>query len=338
MTKKRILLFAGAAVALALLWKGFGAVNGDALEVTRPVRGDAVQAVYATGTVEASVMMPIAARTGARLMALNVDEGSEVTEGQVLAQLEDDDLLHTLEQLKAREDYTRKEYERATSLIKKKFISAEELDRARSEWEAASASVRAAEAQASYLRLVAPADGRIIKRDGEVGQMIPANQPVFWLSCCAPLRISAEVDEEDIALVQPGKPVLIRADAFPGKTFNGKVQSITPKGDPVARSYRVRIEFAEETPLLIGMTAETNIIVREDKGALLVPAGALDGDTVWRVEDGNLKKVPVMAGARGEKQAAIVSGISEQDRIVVRADARLKEGESVRTRLVDQTP
>ena len=57
--------------------------------------------------------------------------------------------------------------------------------------------------------------------------------------------------------------MLIRADAFAGKVFHGRVQSITPMGDAVARSYRVRIELAEDTPLLIGMTAETNIIIAE---------------------------------------------------------------------------
>src|SRR5690606_24661917 len=152
------------------------------------------------------------------------------------------------------------------------------MQKTRSEWEAARAASEKAAAAVSFMKLIAPEAGRIIRRDGESGQLIPANQPVFWLSCCAPLRVSAEVDEEDIARVQPGQKVLIRADAFPGKTYEGKVQSITPKGDPVTRTYRVRIALVEETPLLIGMTAETNIILRENEHALLIPASALDKD------------------------------------------------------------
>lgn len=89
------------------------------------------------------------------------------------------------------------------------------------------------------------------------------------------LRVSAEVDEEDIVLVRVGQKVLIRSDAFPNQIFYGRVKSITPKGDPIARSYRVRINFSENNPLLIGMTAETNIIVHEKKNALLLPVSSI---------------------------------------------------------------
>src|SRR6185437_1967818 len=147
------------------------------------------------------------------------------------------------------------------------------------------------------LKLVAPADGRIIRRDGEIGQLIAANQTVFWLSC-APVRVSAEVDEEDIARVKPGQPVLLRADAFPGRIFDGTVESITPKGDPIARSYRVRISLAAGTPLMIGMTAETNIILRRDEHALLLPAGTVTQDMVWVVDNDRLVRRKVTVGAR----------------------------------------
>jgi len=147
-------------------------------------------------------------------------------------------------------------------LAGRQVVARTAYDRAKADWEKARAAAAQAAALAGYLQLVAPADGTIIRRDGEIGQMIGANQTVFWLSCCAPLRISAEVDEEDIAQVRPGQEVLIRSDAYPGRLFHGKVQAVTPKGDPVARSYRVRISLTADTPLMIGMTTETNIVLR----------------------------------------------------------------------------
>jgi RND family efflux transporter MFP subunit len=295
-----------------------------------------VQAVYATGTVEATVMMPIAARGAARLMELHVDEGSDVKKDQVLARLEDVDLQSTLEQLRAQESFSKKEYERDAAQLKADAIAATTYERAKSDWAMARAAVAKAEADAGFMRLIAPADGRIIRRDGEVGQLIPANQAVFWLSCCAPLRISAEVDEEDIALVKPGQDVLVRADAFPGKIFHGSVQSITPKGDPVARSYRVRITFTDDNPLQIGMTAETNIIIGEHKDALLLPSGAVQKDTIWLVKDGRLAKQPVTAGARGPEQVEIISGIAPDDQVVQNPDTNLQEGRSVHAKLKAQ--
>jgi len=334
---RRFALWAVGLIALAAaLWLIVGRLWGAPLETVHPVRGRAVQAVYATGTVEATVMMPIAARSPARLMQLNVDEGSQVSAGETLAQLEDEDLQRTLDQLQAQERLAKAEYERNVSLARRKVVSRDAFDRARSNWDAAKAAVAKATAEANFMKLVAPADGDIIRRDGEIGQMIPANQPIFWLACCAPLRISTEVDEEDIARVAPGQVVLIRADAFPGQIFRGTVQTITPKGDPVSRSYRVRVGFAGDTPLKIGMTAETNIIIRESENALLLPASTVQDEKIWRVEDGHLAHAPVSIGARGPQQIEILDGVKLNDLVVVRPDGKLVEGRRVRTKAVTQ--
>src|SRR5499427_8064238 len=202
----------------------------------------------------------------------------------------------------AEERYAKTEFDRLGVLAGRQVVARSAYDRAKADWEKARAAAAQAAALAGYLQLVAPADGTIIRRDGEIGQMISANQTVFWLSCCAPLRISAEVDEEDIAQVRPGQEVLIRSDDFLGKIFNGQVQAVTPKGDPVARSYRVRIALPSDTPLMIGMTAETNIVLHDTERGLLVPTSAVRQDTVWRVEDGRLWPRHVEIGAKGASE------------------------------------
>ncbi len=309
--------------------------NNSALEAVHPARGPAVQAVYATGTVEPTVMMAIAPRSTARLMSLQADEGHIVKKGDVLGQLEDSDIQKQLDEVRARAEFAEKDYARKGELLKRGAISKGTADQSKADLDAARASVERVKAQLGYLQLTAPEDGLVLRRDGEVGELIPANQPVFWLSCCAPLRISAEVDEEDIALVKPGLPVMIRADAFPGQDFNGKVDSITPKGDAVSRSYRVRIGLSGQTPLMTGMTAETNIIVSETKDALLVPAGALDGQALWMVQDGKLSKRGVETGTKSSSAVEIRSGISQDDVIVSAPRADFTEGQSVHIKMME---
>src|SRR5581483_720990 len=115
-------------------------------------------------------------------------------------------------------------------------------------------------------------------------------------------RIAAEIDEEDVSQVRPGQKVLIRADAFAGRTFEGTVTSVTPKGDPVARSYRVRVALPSGTPLQVGMTAETNILVSAHPNALLLPAAAVENGQVMRIVDGRAAATAVRIGARdGER-------------------------------------
>ena len=324
-------------LGLAAGWyftKGPGGVQ--TVEVLQATEGPAVEAVYATGTVEATVMLPISARMTARLMVLQADEGQHVNKGDVLARLEDSDLQKVLDELRAREVFLHKDYQRKAELAKQGYETKAVLDQARAEWDAIKASIARAAAEAGYTQLLAPADGKVIRRDGEVGQMIAANQTVFWLSCCAPLRVSAEVDEEDIDRVTPGQKVLIRSDAFPDDTFHGTVNAITPKGDPVARSYRVRIGFEGDTPLQIGMTAENNIIIAEKESVLLLPNTSIDNDHVWIVDaHGKLQKTAIETGIKGIEQTEIISGITAADKVVAVPDGTFVSGMAVHTRAAE---
>ena len=276
-------------------------------------------------------MIPIAPKMSARLMSLQTDEGMIVQKGAVLAQLEDTDMVKSLAEQQSRVDLAEKEFARLERLIKVKAVSRQAYDEAVSNLDTARAGVARIEAEMSFLKLIAPEDGQIIKRDGEVGQLATANTPVFWMSCCAPLRVTAEVDEEDIASIKPGQSVLISADAFPDKIFKGTVQAITPKGDAISRSYRVRVTLADDTGLMPGMTAESNIIVAERSDVILVPSSAIDKDSVWIVVDGKAQKRAVDIGVRHPESAEVIQGLAISDKIILNPEAYLTDGQKIRT-------
>lgn len=310
------------------------------VDVVRPARGKAVQAVYATGTVEPVVMLPVAPRLPARLVELLADEGQKVEKGAVLARLEDTDIAKELTEAAARVELAKKEYDRKSSLSASGAISKQAIDQALTDLQTSQAAVDKIKATLDYLKLLSPEDGFVIRRDGEEGEFIPAGQDVFWVACCG-FRVSAEVDEEDISLVQPGQKVLVSADAFPGETFEAVVKSITPKGDPVARSYRVRIELPAETKLMIGMTAENNIIAREKEGALLVPASAVRGNYLWVVRAGKAYRQDVKTGMQNNKATEILEGAGEGDIVIDNPPGDLADGQAVRAHMrewMDEAP
>jgi RND family efflux transporter MFP subunit len=320
-----------AAVAAGVAWWQWPA----SVEIAPVTRGPAVEAVYATGTVEPTVMVPLAPRSAGRLAAVQVDEGAHVRRGQVLARIESTDLDQTVQEMAAREQLARVQHERTSDLVAQKFVSSAELDRTRTELRAAQAAVGRAQAQRDYNQLLAPADGIVLRRDGELGQFIAAGQPVLTLACCAPLRVSAEVDEEDIPRVIVGQKVTLRTDALPGRLFDGEVADITPKGDPVSRSYRVRIRLADAPavdagPLRTGMTMDANLIVSRRENALLVLSRALKGNAVWVLEDGRLKQREVHKGVSGSERTEIVSGLAEGDTVVLSPAESLREGQRAR--------
>ncbi len=316
--KRKTVVIIIAIIAVAALYWIFNPARQHEVATTKPVREKAVQAVYATGTVEASLMIPISPKVAARLMVLNVDEGSRVKAGDILAQLEDADLQQAVTDLEAKLDLAEKDLARAQKLGKSGAISKEALDQSQATYKSAQASLERAKAELGYLQLVAPQDGTIIRRDGEIGEMIPVGTTVFWINGGDQIRIETEVDEEDVGLVQPGQDVLISADAFPGQIFNGKVQSITPKGDPVARSYRVRVGFEGDAPLMIGMTAETNIITQVKENALMVPASAVKGNEIFVMQGNKPVLTKIKKGIVAEKNIEILDGIEEGDTIALR--------------------
>lgn len=341
---------AGVSVGRRTVWIGAGGIAlvlvaavawwrwPQEVEVGVVQRGPAVDAVYATGVVEPTVQIPVAPRAGGRLVEWTVEEGASVHKGQVLARLEADDLERTVQEMAAREQLARTNFERTQKLVAQQFLSPAELDRTRIEWQAAQASLRRAEALRNYSQLVAPADGVVLRRDGERGQFIPAGQTVYTLACCAPLRVAAEVDEEDIARVKVGMPVVMRSDALPERLFDGTVSEITPKGDPVARSYRVRVRFQEAAAMDVlgsagvrsGMTMDANLVIARREHALLVPTRALQGNKVWAVQQGHAVVRTVKLGAKGTERTEVLEGLAEGDRVVISPTDKLRENAPVR--------
>ncbi|MEZ5498321.1 MAG: efflux RND transporter periplasmic adaptor subunit [Steroidobacteraceae bacterium] len=321
-----IALLVAAGVAF-LAWQRWAPTR---VNTTLPERGTAVDAVYATGLVEPTLEIRIAPRAAGRLVSLAVDEGDRVNKGQVLARLEDEDQRSAVAELEARADYARGVFERNKELRATGLISKDSLDRTNADYEAAKATLNRAREQLRYLTLTAPAAGTIIRRDGEIGEYIPVNTTLFYMAGSTSLRVTADVDEEDLPRLQVGQKVLLRADAFAQQVFAAAVSEITPRGDPVARSYRVRIALGDDTPLRIGMTAEANIIVGERSNAMLVPATSVLNDHVFVVLDGRARSRAVQVGVRGPDKLEILEGLKDKERIVVAPDENLRDGARVR--------
>ena len=326
-------------VAIVLAAAGGWLFLPPTLDVARLVRGPAIRAVYATGTVEASVTIRIAPQIGGRIIELKVDEGSIVKADDVLARLDDNDLRESVAELETRARYAQQQFERASRLVQSGATTKEKLDQVQADVNAARHVLRRATEQLAFMSLRTPAAGTVIRRDGEIGDYIPVNQPVFYLAKAGvPLRISADVDEEDIPLVKNGQTVLIRSDAFPSQVFRGEVKDVTPKGDPIARSYRVRIELPQETALMIGMTAEVNIVTAQKPNVLLVPSSAVKSPRVWVVRDGKLVPLTVQVGIKGRERTEVSGEIKDDDLVVVEPLQDLQAGRRVRVRVQSASP
>jgi multidrug efflux pump subunit AcrA (membrane-fusion protein) len=108
------------------------------------------------------------------------------------------------------------------------------------------------------------------------------------------------------------------------------VQSITPKGDPVTKTYRVRLSLPADTPLRIGMSADVNIVIRVSREALLLPSLAVRNDGVFVLEGEIARRRPVETGIRGTANVEILSGIDLSAKVVSPYPENLEDGASAR--------
>lgn len=311
-----------------------------AVNILLPSRGAVTEAVYATGTVEPSRMLTLAPKTTGRMVELLTDEGKMVKKGDMMARFEDADTAARITRLTAERDLAQREFDRKKKLFDRKFISADAYENSETALASANAQLEEAKASQNYQHLIAPDDSTVIRRDGEEGDTIPAGQPVFYMACCAHMRITAEVDEEDIPKVKEGQDVVIQSDAFPNEVFHGSVTSVTPKGDEVARSFRVRISIDDYAPLMIGMTAETNIIISKKDQALLIPSAAIGKDGKVEVigSDNRVTLTKVKTGIADMEQTEILEGLSDQDHIVSPYAEGITNGQKVNGRQTSFVP
>jgi RND family efflux transporter MFP subunit len=302
------------------------------VQTAKPIQGQAVEAVYATGVVEPIHWSKVMPFSPGRILSITAKEGNQVKKGDLLARLDDRDVQAKIEGLQARVDFLRKDVSRQAKLLDQNFISPQTYDRTRSDLQQAEADLLGEKKSLSDTVIISPMNGVVLRQDGEIGEMVDRTFVLFWVGQPHPLRITADVDEEDIPKVSEQQKVLIKADAFPEQVIEGEVQQITPKGDPINKNYRVRISLPPDTILRIGMTTEVNIIVREKLNALLIPATALVDGLVWVAQDEEAKRRKVQTGIIGEDQVEILSGVNERDLIILNPPEKLKEGNPVRVK------
>lgn len=300
--------------------------------VATPTRGPAVEAVYATGVVEPVHMAKVAPLATARISQVLKRDGERVKRGTPLARLDDREARGNLDSLEARRAFLARERDRQRELFEKKYIARAVLERAESELAQAEATLAAARRPLAETVLISPIAGIVLRQDGEPGEMVSAGQALFWVGEPHDLRITAEVDEEDIPRVAPGQRALVKSDAFPGQALEAKVGDITPKGDSLNKNYRVRISLPQDTPLKTGMTVEVNVVVRKVDEALLVPTTAVVEGRVFLLEGGRAVAKPVKIGIRGAQRSQVESGLSGGEQVVVNPPADLAEGARIRVR------
>ena len=327
-TRRTAALALAVTVVAGIAWWRLG--RPPEIAVVAPFRGTAVEIVYGTGAVEPERWAKVASIIRDRIVDLCYCEGKTVAKDDVLARLDDREVRAQLQELRAREEFAKREMARVSDLRDRGVASTQTFERISADLRQVQALISVQLEKLADYTILAPMDGLVLRRDGEIGEIAEIGQVLFRVGVPKPLLVVAEVNEEDIPRVAVGQAVLLRTDAFAGRRLEGKVQQITPMGDPAAKTYRMRIALPDDTPLLVGMSVEANVVTREKSNALLVPADAIQGENVLVLDRDRLRLRQVETGIRGARNVEILSGLAETERIASPAPVDLPDGSRVR--------
>lgn len=300
----------------------------------------------------------VSPRIPGRVVSVLADLGDDEKAGTWLATLDSIELGQAkADYLSARaeESVARKTLAREERLFKEKIVSEQAVLEARGAHEKALARLRSAEERLRLLGLskdeienvrygdpesgvfplTAPLAGRIVEKHLVVGELVGPEDKVFTVADLSRLWIWIDVYERDLAHVRTGDAARIFTQAYPDKTFEGRVSYVTDWVEPDTRAARARIDISNRNGLLKpGMFAEVVLTdtrgkATEGRKALAVPAGAVlrDGDhhiAFVKVGEGRYERRVLRIGTRTEDAVEILDGLAPGEQVVVSGGFILK--------------
>lgn len=322
-------------------------VKRGALEIT----------VLETGRVEPRTASQIKSRLGGQVREVTVEEGEQVEVGQVLMRLDATDYRRETARVAAEHKQQRlqaeqqeRELERARRARTSRIAPETELESAESQaalararLEAGAAAVLTARDRLRYTEIEAPIAGTVIQRNIQPGEaVVPGatstfeGKPLLVIADLSVLLVKVDLNQIDVAKVRKGMKAQVSLDALPGKTFHATVTRVAPASSatgvrgngstpdvfPIEAVLDAGQELREIKP---GMTADVRILVETRPNVLRLPIEALQttgGKTkVQRLELTKGQDAPaereVTVGARNDREVEIVSGLVENDRVLI---------------------
>lgn len=209
------------------------------------------------------------------------------------------------------------------------LLASAELSRAR-------AALAQAKARLDQTRVLAPADGIVLERNVEPGDVVQPGGALLVLARDGDTRLVAQPDEKSLAFLAPGQSARASADAFASRSFSARVMSIAPSVDPQRGTVEVKLSVPEPpTYLRADMTVSVDVEVARAARTLVVPAELVrdaSGDRPWvlALRDGRAERREVELGIRGEGYVQILSGLAEGDELIPQDAKKVRPGQKVR--------
>jgi len=370
---RRVLALALSGLAACVVSLACGRAAEPVVRVVE-VRSAPLRVVVSTnGKVEPIEDAEVRARLDGRVVEIP-DPGTRVERGAPLLRIDaatasaqlataQSDRLAAQEALRAGRndlDLARQRFETDRELFRQGAITRQRFDESESSYRDAAARaaslarevplrldsldlrIRELSEQQRAAQTASPVSGTVYRTDAKKGQMVRVGDPLLAIADLARLRVRANVDQVDLGRVGPGARVHVTSNAYPGRTFAGRVSEVVPSV-VVKESRAISETLAVLDPptdgLVPGMTVDLEIVVAESPDTLQVPADAVvrrgSETLVFKVDGSRVRATPVRVGLSSVTAAQVLEGLAAGDLVVVGGDQGLEDGARVEVRKPD---
>lgn len=322
---------------------GPGGPGGFAMpvEVAAAIRDTVVDAIAATGQIEAVQSVELQPEVDGRIVEILVREGQEVGAGTGLFKVDDAELKAQVARAEADRDVAQRNLERTKQLMAQNASSQADLERADAGYRSAQASYDLLKTRLDRTVVRAPFSGVVGRRLVSIGSYVNSQTPLITLQSVNPQHASFQVPERYADQLRRGQLVSFQVAALPGRNFSGEVVFVDPVVELPGRTILIKARVPNpEHQLQAGMFIEARLATNIRPNAVVVPEDALlpmQGATfVWVVKDSKANQRQVTVGVRTAGWAEVQSGVEAGDQVVVGGAERLFPNAPVMARVVER--
>lgn len=304
------------------------------VRAVRAKTAPAIDVARAVGSLRADESVMIRPEIAGRVGRIAFAEGARVKRGELLVALDDAEYRALVASSASQARLDAQRLARAEDLFKKKFISSQALDEARSNWARALAKQREDEAKLAKTLVHAPFPGVVGLRQVSEGAYVAAGTDIARLDKIDVIKLDFRVPEITLSRLAAGQSLRVAVDAYPDAQFSGQIYAIEPAIDEQTRTVLVRARVGNpELQLRPGMFARVNLQLGVREQAVWVPEEAIvprgRDSFVFRVVNAKAEEVRVRTGARKVGEVEIIEGVTAGDLVVTEGNHRLRPGATV---------
>jgi RND family efflux transporter MFP subunit len=345
---KRYAVPASLAVVALLAGCGSGPAPERAADEATPVRTALVEAARSASVVRAvGILAPhdeirLSFKVGGVVESLAVDAGDSVRKGQVLAVLKRAEVDAAVSQAAEAAEKARRDLERGERLRADEVATREQVEDLRTAYNVARSGLQAAQFNARFARIEAPADGVVLQRLAKADELVQGGQPVLVLGATDQgWIVRASLADRDVVRTNPGDVARVLFDAFPGREFEGRVSRVATSADPQTGTFEVEIDLAvADERFARGLVAKVEIELAGTAGDVAraaIPVAAIveahgPGATVFVLDaaTGVARRREVVVGPIVGDRVLVLEGLTPGEQVVTDGAAWLADGRAIR--------